>query len=132
MAAACPASNVRASFFAVAARRVTEFNPGTKPMEIRRNISGSCHELMVSGRIDGNGAHQLETEILASIRDNADPIYVNLAQVTLLCSAGLRALLQYWRQMKNSNRTLLVTRPSPEAAAILQTTGFQDLIIEKV
>lgn len=101
-------------------------------MEIRKNITGTSHELVVSGRVDGAGAHQLETEILASIKAQGNPIYVNLTQATFLCSAGMRALLQYWRQMKNSNRTLLVTRPSPEVEAVLQMSGFQDLIIEKV
>ena len=101
-------------------------------MEIHKTITGDCHELMVVGRIDGVGANQLENEILATIRANANPIYVNLAQATFLCSAGIRALLQYWRQMKNSNRTLLVTRPSPEVDSVLETTGFKDLIVEKV
>ena len=101
-------------------------------MEIRTNITGDCHELIVSGRIDGPGANQLETEILATIRAGANQIYVNLAQTTFLCSAGIRALLQYWRQMKSSGRSLLVTRPSPEVEAILATTGFKDLIVEKI
>jgi len=101
-------------------------------MDIRNNVTGKCHELLVIGRVDGPGANQLETEVLTSIRSGADPIYINLAQANFLCSAGVRALLQYWRQMKNSGRTLLVTRPSPECQAVLQATGFQDLIVEKV
>ena len=101
-------------------------------MEIRKSITGDNHELSVVGRIDGLGANQLETEILAAIRAGASSIYVNLTQATFLCSAGIRALLQYWRQMKNSSRTLLVTRPSPEVESVLETTGFKDLIVEKV
>ena len=68
-------------------------------MEISKTITGDCHEMLVSGRIDGEGANQLEMELLATIRANANPIYVNLAQATFLCSAGLRVLMQYWRQM---------------------------------
>ena len=101
-------------------------------MEIRKNITGECHELMVSGRIDGAGANALELELLNTIRTGANPIYVNLAEATFLCSAGIRVLMQYWRQMKNSQRTLLATRPSPEVAAVLDTTGFKDLIVEKL
>jgi anti-anti-sigma factor len=99
-------------------------------MEIRKNITGECHELMVAGRIDGPGANTLEEEVLATIRSGANPIYVNLAETTFLCSAGLRVLMQYWRQMRNSQRTLLVTRPSPEVEAIIETTGFRHLVIE--
>lgn len=99
-------------------------------MEIRKNITGECHELMVSGRIDGAGANALEVEVLATIRTGANPIYVNLADVTFLCSAGLRVLMQYWRQMKNAQRTLQVTRPSPDVEAVLETTGFKHLVVE--
>ena len=101
-------------------------------MEIRKQVVGDSHELLVAGRVDGEGANQLELEILAAIRANAQTIYVNLCQATFLCSAGLRALLQYWRQMKNNKRVLLVTRPSPEVDAVLATTGFKEQIVEKV
>ena len=101
-------------------------------MEIRKTIAGKSHELLVSGRIDGAGANQLELEVLETIRTGADPIYLNLSQTTFLCSAGIRVLLQYWRQMKNTQRTFLVTRPAPEIESILATTGFKDLIVEKI
>jgi anti-anti-sigma factor len=113
----------------------TDFNGANKDaalMEIRKTVSGDTHELLVAGRVDGEGANQLELEILASIRAKAQAIYVNLNQATFLCSAGLRALLQYWRQMKNDKRVLLVTRPSPEVDAVLATAGFKDQIVEKV
>ena|SRR5258707_8020111 len=101
-------------------------------MEIRTTVTAETHELLVSGRVDGAGANQLEEQILATIRAGAQTIYVNLSQATFLCSAGLRVLLQYWRQMKNSKRVLLATRPSPEVDAVLTTTGFRDLVVEKV
>jgi anti-anti-sigma factor len=101
-------------------------------MEIRKNITNDEHELLVAGRVDGEGANQLELDVLASIRAGARVIYVNLSQANFLCSAGIRVLLQYWRQQKNAQRSLLVTRPSPEAAAALSMTGFQDQLVEKV
>ena len=101
-------------------------------MEIRNTITGDAHELMVSGRIDGEGANKLEEEVLKAMRAGAKSIYVNLSGATFLCSAGLRVLLQYWRQMKNSQRSLLATRPSPEVDAVLGTSGFRELIVEKL
>jgi len=53
---------------------------------------------------------------------------VNLAQATFLCSAGIRVLLQYHRQMKNKGLTFLVTRPSPEVSSALEMTGFPELV----
>ena len=101
-------------------------------MEIQKNLTGDIWEMLVFGRIDGDGANKLELEILAAIRADARTIYVNLSQATFLCSAGLRALLQYWRQMKNNQRVLLVTRPSPAVDAVLAATGFKDQMVEKV
>lgn len=101
-------------------------------MEIRKNITGDCHELMVAGRIDGPGANALEEVLLSTIREGANPIYVNLSEATFLCSAGLRVLMQYWRQMKNSQRTLQVTRPSAAVEAVIETTGLKHLVVEPI
>ena len=101
-------------------------------MEIQKKITGDSCELLLAGRIDGEGANKLEEEILKAIREGAKSIYVNLSGATFLCSAGLRVLLQYWRQMKNSQRSLLATRPSPEVDAVLGTSGFRELIVEKI
>jgi anti-anti-sigma factor len=101
-------------------------------MEIRTNVTGDTHEMLVSGRIDGEGANRMEEEILKAIRSGAKSIYVNLSSATFLCSAGLRVLLQYWRQMKNAQRTLFASRPSPEVDAVLVTSGFREMLVERV
>jgi anti-anti-sigma factor len=92
-------------------------------MEIEKKISGDSLELMLSDRIDGPAANNLEVEILAAIKQGYKAIYVNLAQATFLCSAGIRVLLQYHRQMKGKGLTLLVSRPSPEVASALALLG---------
>jgi anti-sigma B factor antagonist len=97
-------------------------------MQIEKKISGDDCELTVPGRIDGLAANQLEVEVLAAMRQGAKAIYVNLAQATFLCSAGIRVLLQYHRQMKGKGLKFLVTRPSPEVASALEMTGFPELV----
>lgn len=64
-------------------------------MEIEKKTSGDSVELMLSGRIDGAAANELEVEVLAAIKQGVKAIFVNLAQATFLCSAGIRVLLQY-------------------------------------
>jgi len=100
-------------------------------MQIQKNVNGDTHELLVWGRVDGPGANELEIEVLGAIRAGAKSIYINLSQTTFLCSAGLRVLLQYWRQMKSQQRVLLVTSPSAEVDAVLVMTGFREQIVEK-
>jgi anti-anti-sigma factor len=99
-------------------------------MGISKIPSGDGMELMVPGRIDGAAANELEVEILATIRSGAKTIYINLAEATFLCSAGLRVLLQYWRQMKNGGKAFYVTKPSPEVDAVLNLTGFREQMVE--
>jgi anti-anti-sigma factor len=87
-------------------------------------------ELFVSGRVDGQMANELEVVVLDAIRSGAKTLYVNMAEANFLCSAGLRVLLQYWRQMKNGGKTLWVANPSPEVDSVLAMTGFREQMVE--
>ena len=99
-------------------------------MAITKKSSAESAELFVSGRVDGAAANELEIAVLETIRGGAKTIYVNLAEATFLCSAGLRVLLQYWRQMKNSGKALWVANPSPEVDSVLTMTGFRAQMVE--
>ena len=99
-------------------------------MAITKNISGDSWEMTVPGRIDGALSNDLEVEILAAMKAGAKEIFVNLSQAEWMCSAAIRVLLQYYRQMKSGGKKLLVTRPSPEIDSILDITGFKEMIVE--
>ena len=99
-------------------------------MPIRSNVSGDSHELLVSGKIDGDLANQLEVQILAAIKAGAREIFINLSEADFLCSAGIRVIMQYWRQMKNQGKRLMVTRPSAAVGKVLEMTGFSAAIVE--
>jgi len=99
-------------------------------MAITKTVSGDNYELLLRGRIDGAAANELEQDVLGAIKAGAQAIFINLSQAEWICSAGIRVLLQYYRQMKASNKVLLVSRPSPGILEILEMTGFKDLIVE--
>ncbi|HZR18254.1 MAG TPA: STAS domain-containing protein [Verrucomicrobiae bacterium] len=99
-------------------------------MPITKITKGDNWELMVPGRIDGAMANQLEVEVLAAIKAGAKEIFLNLSQAEWMCSAAIRVMLQYYRQMKSQGKVLLVTRPSAAILEILEMTGFKDLIVE--
>jgi anti-sigma B factor antagonist len=99
-------------------------------MPITKKLSDDSLELFVSGRIDGALANELEIALLETGRSAAKTVYVNLAEATFLCSAGLRVLLQYWRQMKNHGKALWVASPSPEVDSVLTMTGFRAQMVE--
>ncbi len=97
-------------------------------MSIQRKIERDTLELLVSGRIDGAVANDLEVELLAAMRSEMANIYVNLAEADFLCSAGIRVLLQYYRQMKKQNKVFRVCGPTGAVKATLEMTGFMDLV----
>ena len=99
-------------------------------MPIKKNIYGDRCEFLISGRVDGELANQLEEAVLNALRSNAKQIFINLAEVSFLCSAGLRVLLQYWRQMKKDGKLLQVVSPSSEADSVLTMSGFREMIVE--
>ena len=99
-------------------------------MPITKKSSADSIELFVVGRIDGALANELEIVILEALRSGVKLVYVNLAEATFLCSAGLRVLLQYWRQMKNSGKALWVANPSSEVDSVLAMTGFREQMVE--
>lgn len=99
-------------------------------MPITKKSTADSLELLVSGRVDGAAANELEIAILEAIRSGAKTLYVNLAEATFLCSAGLRVLLQYWRQMKSAGKALWVANPSAEVNSVLAMTGFREQMVE--
>jgi anti-sigma B factor antagonist len=99
-------------------------------MSIKQFATGDSVEFVVSGNIDGALSNEIEVEILAAVKKGANTIYVNLSEANYICSAGIRVLLQYYRQLKVQKKTLWVTRPSTEVDAILEMTGFKELIVE--
>jgi anti-sigma B factor antagonist len=99
-------------------------------MAIRQNVSGDCYEILVSGRIDGTAANEMEVQVLNAVKAGAKEIFINLSEADFLCSAGIRVILQYWRQLKGQGKRLMVTRPSPPVDEILTMTGFRDAVVE--
>jgi anti-sigma B factor antagonist len=101
-------------------------------MSLEKRISGEETEFLMPARVDGPVANQLEVDVLGVMKAGAKRIYLNFANSNFLCSAGIRVILQYHRQMKNQGRSLLVSRTSPEIDQILDLTGFRDQIVEKI
>lgn len=99
-------------------------------MPITKKITGDSVEFFVAGRVDGATANELEIALLEVTKPSTKSIYVNLGEATFLCSAGLRVLLQHWRQAKGSGRSFWVANPSPETDAVLTMTGFRAQMVQ--
>jgi anti-sigma B factor antagonist len=100
------------------------------PMAIRQNVAGDSYELLVSGRVDGAAANDLEVQVLNAIKAGAKEVFINLSEADFICSAGIRVIMQYWRQLKSQGKRLAVTQPSQPVNDILAMTGFRDAVVE--
>ena len=99
-------------------------------MSLQKLINRDECELIVTGRVDGAAAHELEVEVLALAKTNIQQVYVNLAGANFLCSAALRVILQANRQWNLKGRRFVISRTSPEVDQILDLSGMRELIME--
>ena len=99
-------------------------------MPIQKQIVREDCELVVTGRVDGPAAHELEVEVLGLNKSEVRQVFLNLAGANFLCSAALRVILQAHRQWHAKGKRFMISHTSPEVDQILDMTGMRELIVE--
>jgi len=87
---------------------------------------GSREETTVvelAGRLDVNGAVQLETKLI-EIRGRGPDVILDLAQVDFVSSAGIRVLTQLLKESAAREGSVLLTGVKPAVRNILEITGM--------
>ncbi|MEW6545126.1 MAG: STAS domain-containing protein [Nitrospirota bacterium] len=97
-------------------------------MEIRKRQAGAHLELTVTGRLDAYWADHLSGQLAEVIRDGAHHLRLDLAGVDFMSSAGLRVLLQYFKQLKSIQGSLVVSEASAPVKTVLALAGFEELL----
>src|SRR5436305_6973607 len=98
-------------------------------MEIKKVQHAAAVELIAAGRLDEYWASHLGSALDEVIRAGTHHIRLNLAAVTYLSSAGIRILLQYYKQLTQIHGSFIVTDPSPFVRKILDMTRLSPLLI---
>src|SRR5262249_12780114 len=98
-------------------------------MEITKQQRGDLLELRVAGRLDAYWADHLAGALQDAVRGGADRIRVDLSEVNFLSSAGLRALLQCYQQLRAIQGSFAVCRPSAPVREVLEMAGFDALLV---
>ncbi len=91
-------------------------------MQITRTPHDGALHLSVTGRLDGYWADHLDNALAECVRDGHHHLRVDLAQVTFLSSAGIAALMKFYRQLTRINGSLLVLNPSTPVRLVLDMT----------
>src|SRR5580765_2897666 len=98
-------------------------------MEIQKVQHGGAVELIAKGRLDEYWASHLASALEETIRAGVHQIRLNLAGVTYLSSAGIRILLQYYKELTGIHGSFVVTDPSPFVRKILEMTRLSPLLL---
>src|SRR5277367_1003853 len=93
-------------------------------MNSKIEASGGCKILRVSGRIDFESALDFEHHINAMIQEAGDCFIIELSQVELLSSAGLRVKLSTAKRVAQRNASLALAAPSQVVRQVFEISHF--------
>jgi anti-anti-sigma factor len=93
-------------------------------MNAKIEASGGCKILRVSGRIDFESALDFEHQINAMIQEAGDCFIIELSQVELLSSAGLRVMLSTAKRVAHRNASLALAAPSQVVRQVFEISHF--------
>lgn len=97
-------------------------------MDITTHQTGDRTTLTISGRLDAQSADQVSRSLSELIRGGARRVLLDLVGVDFMSSAGLRVLLQYYKQLKGLQGSLLVSDVSPPVKMVIALAGFEELL----
>jgi anti-sigma B factor antagonist len=93
-------------------------------MNAKIEALGGCKILRVSGRIDFESALDFEHHINAMIHEAGDCFIIELSQVDLLSSAGLRVMLSTAKRVAQRNASLTLAAPSQVVRQVFEISHF--------
>jgi anti-anti-sigma factor len=97
-------------------------------VEITKLQSGEILEVSVKGRLDAYWADHLTRALDEAVRDGADHIRLNMAEVAYMSSVGIRVLLKFYKQLQRINGSFAVSHPSDAVKTVLELAGLQALL----
>ena len=95
-------------------------------MKILPSIKDVTHIALI-GRFDNFGIQTIETEFQSYIESRMRPTIVDLSEVTLLPSAGMRMLLNGARVLRDKGTKMVLLSPSPLIEEVLRTACLDQI-----
>ena len=99
-----------------------------KELEITQQPSPSGVVLRVVGSVDSTTAPELQTAVLRATEAPTGGVELDLAEVSFMSSAGLRALLLGSKALQKRGERLRLSNVPPQIYNILNLTGFTSFI----
>jgi anti-sigma B factor antagonist len=99
-----------------------------KELEITQQQLQSTVVLRAVGSVDSNTAPELQAALLRASEGPAGGVELDLAEVSFLSSAGLRALLLASKALQKRGERLKLSNVPPQIYNVLNLTGFTSFI----
>ena len=93
-------------------------------MTAKTESYAGCKILSVGGRIDFESAMEFERRVNAMIMEASDYYIIELSQVELLSSAGLRVMLSTAKRVAQRNASLALAAPSSVVRQVFEISHF--------
>jgi anti-anti-sigma factor len=84
--------------------------------------------LQVVGPVDSNTAPELQAALLRATEASTGAVELDLAKVSFMSSAGLRALLLASKALQKRGERLRLSNVPPQIYNVLNLTGFTSFI----
>jgi anti-sigma B factor antagonist len=98
-------------------------------MIARTETVGECKVLHVGGRIDFESSLDFEQQVNSMIQSGCDRFVIELSEVELLSSAGLRVLLSTAKRVQHRHAQLALASPSQVVLQVFRISHF-DLLFK--
>lgn len=99
-----------------------------KELEITLEHLQSTTVLHVVGAVDSNNAPELQEALLRATEGPTGTVELDLAEVSYMSSAGLRALLLASKALQKRGERLTLLNVPPQILNVLNLTGFTTFI----
>lgn len=97
-------------------------------MEITKRSVGDQFDLAVTGRLDAQSAGLLSQELAGLVQKGSRHLRLDLARVDFMSSAGLRVLLQFYKQLKHMQGSFVISDASAPVKTVMALAGFEELL----
>jgi len=96
-------------------------------MNITKTNEGGKFTIALDGRLDTTTAHQLQEAMLPAFDVEKD-IFLDIARLEYVSSAGLRVLLMGEKTAKAKGGSMSLCNVSDEIMEVLAITGFNEIL----
>ena len=98
-------------------------------MELQiKNQPDQITHLALRGRLDTAGVDEVELKFTSHTVPRAKPLLLDMSEVTLLSSLGLRMLLTIAKALDRRGAKMVLLNPQPAVREFLNLSGFDKLM----